>query len=323
MQKFIYILLIMALSYTSCSENSGIYTSEDSDRTVSIKLISQMSSSLKVVDDDNLASEQTVKNISIFFTEPSSNTITNKYIYPGFANMIDYKLVNLPVGSATLLSKDIYVITNYDNKDVLNAVSTVDDLKGLTTPIANKNNNLLPENGICMYGSTLNFNFNDGTNSPAIVNVERTAAKMRISVQFPESAQLSTNNTYLIENAAQYTYVVKNESSALPSTGYYTYALPLPLVGNGSAYTANAYIYEATKAPTIYLYTHMNNTTESQSFQTELPRPQRNYLYDIKVQIYKGDAPSGTRSTDIDVNYGYNLKTVVTIYDQYGNEIIN
>ncbi len=322
MRKLVYILfIILSFAYTSCSEDSMTSVDGGSGKTVSIQLVPQMVSSSKLIDEDNLASEQIVKNVSIFFTEPSSNAVIGKYVNWGFTDLNDYKLVTLSLDPAVIQSKDIYVITNYNNANNLNAVSTLDDLKALMTPVAGEGNNLSPDNGITMYGETLNFNFNDGTNSPAVVNVDRTCAKYRITVEFPENPVLSMNNHFLIANAARYTYVVKNNSSSLPTTAYYTYAASLPLVYNGSAHTANTYVYEATQVPKLYLYTQMSNMSGTQTFSADLPRPWRNYLYDIKVQVYSGNVPAGTKSMNYDVEGHYAYKVSIKAYDEKGREI--
>ncbi|MDU1891514.1 MAG: DUF4906 domain-containing protein [Dysgonomonas sp.] len=322
MQKIIYILSVILLLLTSCSNDSDVFPDNGSEKNISIRLM-PASSILKTIDGDNLAIEQTVNNVSVFFAEPSSNIITSKYVYSGFTDLDDYKLVTLPLDPATLQAKDIYVITNYNDASALNAVATIDDIKALQTPAVSKTNNLSPSNGICMYGENLNFDFSTAGNTDVIVNVVRTGAKYRISVEFPENPTLSTNNTYLLENAARYTYVVQNTSASLPSTAYYTYAAAIHLTYNGAVYTDNAYVYEADNAPNIYIYTHMSNMTGIQTFSTQLPKPQRNYLYDIKIQVYSGQVPTQTKSaTSIIQGEGdYYCSYTIDIYNESGQKV--
>lgn len=321
---YYYILSVMLLLlYSSCSEDTDGY-SENKPKSVSIKLVQQTGFSTKVVDEDNLLSEQTVKNLSVFFTEPSSNVIAYKYVYSGFSSVDDYKLITLPLDPATVLTKDIYIVANYDNVSALNSVSTLDDLKALTTPAVNKTNNLVPENGFCMYGSTLDFNFNDGTNSPAIVNLIRSCAKIRINVTFPENPTLSTNNSFLIQNAAKYTYVIGRTENNLAAADYFTYAAPIALVDNGAhVYTQTTYVYEADNVPKLYIYTYMNGTSTMQEFSTNLPRPIRNHLFDISIEVYSGDVPSGTKSANENKigQSAYTYKSTINVYDEKGRKV--
>ena len=321
MQKIYYILPLILLLYTSCNGDADIPADAGKDKVV-LKIMQQSGFTTKAIDGDNLAVEQTVKNLSIFFTEPSANTISNKYVFAGFSAMGDYQIVTLPLDAATVNSKDIYVIANYDNEAALNAAATINDLEALKTPVIDKTNNLAPEKGFCMYGNTLNFNFNDGTNSPAIVNMKRSVAKFRITVTFPENPLLSTKNSFLIQNAATYTNVVGSETlPSIPVDDLFTYAAPIALNNNGAgAFVNNTYVYESSQAPSIYIYTYMNNSAQQQEFSATLPKPVRNHLYDISIQIYSGDVPSGTRSFSGDEkDRKYAIKSTVTVYDENGN----
>ncbi|GAB6123516.1 hypothetical protein [Dysgonomonas termitidis] len=325
MQKIYYYILsiILLLFYSSCSENTEDYPGNNR-KSVSIKLIQYAGFSTKVIDGDNLQSEQTVKNISVFFTEPSSNVITNKYVYSGFSSVDDYKLITLPLDPATVLRKDIYIVANYDNTATLNSVSTVDALKALTTPAVDKRNNLAPANGFCMYGSTLNFNFNDAAHSPAVVDLVRSCAKIRINVTFPENPTLSTNNSFLIQNAAKYTYVIGRTKNNLPTTDYFTYAAPIALVDNGAhVYTQTTYVYEADNAPVLYIYTYMGGGSTMQEFSVTLPKPIRNQLFDISIEIYSGNSPTGTKSINENNTDkpAYKYKSMVNIYDEKGRKV--
>jgi len=303
----------------SCSRDTDDYP-ESGNGIVSLKLIHQSNFYSKLIDDDNLLSEQTVTNLSIFFTEPSSGLITAKYVYTGFSSFDDYKLVTLPLDPATLLTKDIYIIANHNDKAALEAVSTIDDIRAMITPLVNKNNNLAAEHGLCMYGNTLNFNFNSGSNTPAIVNMERTCAKMRINVTFPGNPTLSTDNTFLIENMATYTHVVKRDLLTLPQSAYYTHAAALPLTDNGSQkYVNTVYVYESNQIPVLHLYTNIGNS--QQSYSANLPKPARNYLYDIDIMVYDDSASQGTRSAGVNKSSGYTYKSIVRVYNEKGERV--
>jgi len=314
---YYYIVLVTQLFlYISCSDGNDTYSEQ---KSISLKLYQQRGFTTKAIDEDNLAVEQTVKNISVFFTEPSSNTITYKYVNSGFTSVDDYKLIDIPLEPSVVKSKDIYIVANYKNTTSLDAVSTVEDLKALTTPAVDKTNNLEPQNGFCMYGATFDFDFDNGTNTAAIVNMERTCAKIRLNVTFPEDPALSTNNSFLIQKAAKYTYVVEKDTVSIPTTDYFTFATPIALTDNGAgAFTNIAYVYEAGLAPRLYIYTHMGNSPTQQEFSTNLPRPVRNYLYDISIDIYEDS--STTKSFDPNgSNKNYSYKTSIKVYRADGS----
>lgn len=272
----------------------------------------------RLADEDNLESEQTIHNLSIFFTEPSSEVITHKYVNAGFTTVDDYKLVTLPVSLSELGRKDIYVVTNYDNAS-LNAVTTLGELRGKTTPVVNKNNNFDPEKGFCMYGKTADFDFNNEERQPAIVYAVRTCAKYRVTVRFPENPTLSTDNSFLISGAANYTYIVDDAGMSIPSNAYFNFAKEIPLVADdaGAAYSNIAYVYEASQAPGIHIYTRMNNSAKTQEFTASLPLPERNYLYDIEVQIYEGQSRV-SRAADA---LQHRVETLVKAYNENGEEV--
>ncbi|SHE90880.1 hypothetical protein SAMN05444362_102466 [Dysgonomonas macrotermitis] len=273
-----------------------------------------------VIDEDNLESEQTIKNITILLTDPSSDIITHKYVNAGFSDVDDYRLVTLPVELSELGRKDIYVITNYGNSS-LQSLTTISDLKEKTTPAVNKTNNLDPEDGLCMFGKTLDFDFNNDTNSPAIVYAVRTCAKYRITLTFPDNPTLSTNNTFLIANAANYTYIVNNTGNSIPSNAYFNFAAESPLLetSNANEYSNIAYVYEADKAPQMHIYTHPNNSTTAEEFFADLPIPRRNYLYDIEVQVLDGGTRSLSAGSNSKAQFVYNMK--VTTYNNEGNVV--
>ena len=68
-------------------------------------------------------------------------------------------------------------------------------------------------------------------------------------------------------------------------------------------------MYEAEKAPKIYIYTRINNSSQKQEFSTELPVPYRNFIYDIDIQIYESKDSRTTRLSGIEPQY--EMKTTV------------
>ncbi|MCD7915029.1 MAG: hypothetical protein LUG96_07040 [Tannerellaceae bacterium] len=224
-------------------------------------------------------------------------------------------MITLPVDPADLLVKDIYVVANYDNQATLNALTTLDQLNALHTPEVDKTNNLDPLNGFCMSGSLVGFDFTDDAIQPATIPLERTCVKLRISLTFPLDPLLSTTNSYLIQRAATYTYVMENVTNVLPQEDYFNFAAPLPLTYDGvQAYTDITYVYEASQAPVITLYTTV------QDFTAYLPIPRRNYLYDIAMEVYEDSSLSTTRSLFSRLRT-YACHYTVTTYDEQGRMV--
>lgn len=314
MQTIKYILLFSLFTFLWGCGND-ISSTDPSPKAVSIKIVQRSGFQTKLVDDDNLESEQTIKNINVFFTEPSSDVIVEKYIMAGFSIDGDYQLISIPIEPEVLQEKDIYIIANYDDADKLEAITTVTEMKALMTPLSDKNNLLAPENGLCMFGTTPNFDFNSGSDEPAIVTLVRTCTKIRINLVFPENPTLSTNNSFLIVDAAKYTHVIENDKSTIPGDAYFTYATELPLTNNGlNQYVATTYIYESAKVPVLYIYTHMFDSPATQEYSARLPLPERNFLYNIKIEIYD----SSISPTKAKRSYGYTHKVIIKVYDENG-----
>lgn len=216
--------------------------------------------------------------------------------------MDGYRLIALPLQVSELQKKDVYLITNYKNIN-LSAVNTMDDIKNLNTPTVDKNHDLDPNEGFCMYGELLNYDFTD-TNSSAIVSMERTCAKYRVTLTFPDNPVLSTDNTFVIANEASYTHIVNGLRTGIPDSDYFNIASPISLEADGTGkYINTVYMYEAEKAPKIYIYTRINNSSQKQEFSTELPAPYRNYIYDIDIQIYESKDSHTTRLNGIEPQY--------------------
>ncbi|MCC8088807.1 MAG: hypothetical protein LIO79_06040 [Rikenellaceae bacterium] len=314
MARHYYVILFLTIFLYGCSKENDTVIS-GFETTARIKLLSS-GFRTKTVDQDNPASEQLIDKVALFLTEPSSEAITEKFLDAGFSDYDDYCIVTLPLEPAELGIRDIYAVTNYDTID-FSSITTISELDGFKTPVVNKTYNLDPANGFCMYGSTSGFDFTSGTDDYAIVTVERTCAKIGVRLTFPDNTSLSTNNSFLIANAASYTYIVEpSEITELPSGGYFNFAAPLPLeVNESEEFTGTAYIYQSAIAPTIYFYTHINGSIEEQEFSAPLPIPDRNYYYDLDVRIYE-DTES-TRS----MGGGYTIIVNVTAYNAYGDRI--
>ena len=306
MYKLIFIVSIILLCNVSCSD--GDMPNPEVDKTAYIKMQQNLFKSANMVDEDNLASEQVINTIALFLTEPSSQEIAYKYTNIGSINMDGYRLIALPLQVSELQKKDVYLITNYKNIN-LSAVNTMDDIKNLNTPTVDKNHDLDPNEGFCMYGELLNYDFTD-TNSSAIVSMERTCAKYRVTLTFPDNPVLSTDNTFVIANEASYTHIVNGLRTGIPDSDYFNIASPISLEADGTGkYINTVYMYEAEKAPKIYIYTRINNSSQKQEFSTELPVPYRNFIYDIDIQIYESKDSRTTRLSGIEPQY--EMKTTV------------
>lgn len=83
------------LCNVSCSDDH--MPEPDINKTAYIKIRQNLFRSATMVDEDNLESEQTIKTIALFLTEPSSTKIVYKYINIGSMDMDKYKLVTLPL----------------------------------------------------------------------------------------------------------------------------------------------------------------------------------------------------------------------------------
>lgn len=306
MYKLIFIVSIILLCNVGCSD--GDMPNPEVDKTAYIKMQQNLFKSANMVDEDNLESEQVINTIALFLTEPSSQEIAYKYTNIGSINMDGYRLIALPLQVSELQKKDVYLITNYKNIN-LSAVNTMDDIKNLNTPTVDKNHDLDPNEGFCMYGELLNYDFTD-TNSSAIVSMERTCAKYRVTLTFPDNPVLSTDNTFVIANEASYTHIVNGLRTGIPDSDYFNIASPISLEADGTGkYINTVYMYEAEKAPKIYIYTRINNSSQKQEFSTELPAPYRNYIYDIDIQIYED---KNSRTTGLDgVRPQYKMKAIV------------
>ncbi len=316
MRKLIYYMAsVLFVSLTACSEDTDFVTEDSGKATLRLR-------QSWVVDQDNLASEQTIQNIAVLLTEPSSEVITHKYINASFSSASEYESVTLPDDVTTLNSKDIYVLTNYDNSIDFDGITTLEELERQTTPSVNSIQNLDPARGFCMYGKTLDFDFNNTDNESAIVYVNRICAKYRITLTFSPDPAVSTENSFLITEAANYAYIGKNTGDTIPEDAYFDFTEPIVLEASGdTAYIAVAYVYESVKTPGLQLITNPTTAAESEEYSTTLPLPQRNYLYDIQIKVF--ERPSTLRNVQADVNTRKQREHLmkVTVYDENGNQV--
>lgn len=260
----------------------------------------------RLIDGDNTAAEQTVNNISVFLTEPGQSGITHSYVHSGFSASGEYMQVSLPLDPGSLGTKDIYVVANHGDTAALGSAGTIGELEAIRTPFADKNNNLEPQNGFCMYGMLAGFDFGAADAGAAPVTVERTCAKYRITLTFPQDSNLSAVNSFVVGNAANYTFVGADTGLKIPADAYFNFAEPMPLIPDGEgAYINTAYVYEASAAPHIYIYTRMDGA--EQMFTAFLPVPVRNYMYDIRVEVYRDVISRSAENT-------YTVRTAVTGY---------
>ncbi len=318
MKKKIYPIYLagLFLLLTACAQYRLPGTPEETSTT--IKLLVPQNFTTRGIDEDNLADEQLINNISLFFTEPSTVTVTDKFIHVGFTLSGDYQLITLSIEPADLLTKDIYAVVNYDTIANLEAITSINELTEMYTPVIDKSNNLDPLRGFCMSGSLANFDFTGGTDQVATVPLVRTCAKIRITLTFPDNSTLSTDNSFLIQEAANHTFIMENPTALLSTTDYFNFAAPTTLNRNSSdQYINTVYVYEASIAPQITFYTHINSSDEAQEFTATLPVPDRNYLYDIQVNIYEEESTrSGNGTTE---NHpGYTLHMLIHTYNSYG-----
>lgn len=285
MNKLIYILSVLLLVAAGCSKEDM----QEKAQSVSVEIRQSyfVGKTKAIVDGDNLKSEQQINSVAIFLAEPSSDIITHKFLDVQFTDMGNYQVATLQVDLSELKRKDIYLITNYGDVD-MSAVNTLNDIGNLITPVINEEKELNPDNGFCMFGKLYDFDFTNESEGSPIVTVVRVCAKYRITVTFPGNPTLSTDNTFTVTNTAGYAYISDQSGKEIPSSGYFDFKESVTLKPDGSgSYTGIIYMYEAGIAPKIHLYTHMNGSLDSQEFSAELPKPFRNYLYDIDIRVFE------------------------------------
>ncbi|MDR0811912.1 MAG: hypothetical protein LBN23_06560 [Paludibacter sp.] len=253
-----------------------------------------MQFSIAAADDetDNLAGEYKIVNISVFLADANSNTISDKFVHQSFTSITsgiqNCKSVNLPLDPTIIPRKDVYVIANFADNAALQAISTVDDIKRLKTPQITNTQTLDTIIGLPMYGESRNVNLSIATAAaPAQITLIRACAKLRITLTFPDASWLGTNSNFVIENAAPYTYFVKNDTANIAQSAFVNYQ-PINFTAvSAQQFVGIAYVYEASVSPRLHIFTTIDGARHNYTASSNFPLPVRNYLYDIDVQILK------------------------------------
>lgn len=313
----LYIAFIISIAFVGCSQDEDEIKVE---KTQNISLFINPVNNIrtKVIDDDNLASEQTINDLSIFLTDPSTDAITNKYIHQSFTSAEEgCKIISLPITPDEAQTKDIYVVANFNDAASLNALSSIAALKQLATPQTDATNLLDPAKGFAMFGETLNFNFTTQTETLVPVEMVRTVAKIRVKLTFADTDYIGTNNSFLIENAAQYTFL-DNSGSSIPSDAYFNYTTPVALNrgANSQEFNNTTYIYESGASPIMNVSTTIGNPAEVKQYTINLPQPERNHLYDVDIQIFKSQ-PTPRNISSQQITFSHTIRK----YDKRGIEI--
>ncbi|MCD8186264.1 MAG: hypothetical protein LUD68_07375, partial [Rikenellaceae bacterium] len=273
MRKLIYIAGLLLL--TACRRD---FPSEPAaSAPVVIDLIPGNSRS-RIVDAENLASEQYIANVSVFLTDPRGMEFTRIFIHPSIVTIGDTTRITLPVESAQLPRGDLYVVANHDDTEALGAVGTVPELLALETPVAGPDDNLDPSAGICMYGLLSDFDFSDDQAYPAVVPLERTCCKYRITLTFPDAAGISTVNAFFIANAARYAFIGGLRAGNAAVDDYYDYSQRIDLSWdeNRQSFTNQTYVYESFAVPVFSVFIEVDG--QEQGYTGNLPVPEPNYL---------------------------------------------
>ncbi|GHT88956.1 hypothetical protein FACS189474_5100 [Bacteroidia bacterium] len=295
-QKILLILFFAGLVFSACEENSWVVPEKPSEVAM---LFAPLRSTNAVNDTNNLAAEYNIVNLHVFLTNPGSPTVTNKFINQAFTSANDTTILNsqwvtLPLDPSTLTNKDIYVIANCDDVASLDAVQTVSDIQALKTPQATAAAGLTTARGLPMYGQFLNANLITSTTAnPLTVMLTRTCAKMRVTLTFTGASYVGSNNTFAIENAAAYTYYVKNDTFKIATSNLVNYPQMTFTQNTAQQFQAITYVYESLQLPRLHLYTTLNGTRTEFIASANFPLPVRNYLYDIQIQILPQLAAAG------------------------------
>jgi hypothetical protein len=242
-------------------------------------------------DADNLPEEYAILNMSLFLTDASKEQITDKFVYANYsrlneATMLNCQLVRLPLDPAKLSRKDIYIIANCDNVDALNAVESLADLEQLYTPRLDHPHILTTARGLPMYGESLNTDLSASAENPVAIHLDRACSKLRLKLVFPNEDWTGLRPAFIVENAAAFTSYIPGQEADGPEDLYTTAPILFDAV-NAQEYTAITYIYASTIAPRIRLQALFFGDQKEYDAESNFPVPQRNYLYDIELQILK------------------------------------
>jgi hypothetical protein len=319
MRRLFPILLLIGFFTAACDENTVVIPEKQSGVSM---LLTTLRSANAVNDPDNLAAEYNIVNLHVFLANPGAATITNKFIDQAFTSandptILNSQWVNLPLDPSTLTNKDVYVIANCDDLASLNAVQTVSDIQALKTPQATAAAGLTTDRGLPMYGQFLNANLiTSTTDNPLTVMLTRACAKMRVTLTFTDASYVGSNNSFAIENAAAYTYYVKNDTFKIATSNLVNYPQMAFTSNTTQQFQAITYIYESLQLPRLHLYTALNGTPTEYIASANFPLPVRNYLYDIAIQILPpalSTASSALRSGNSDTVP--NAKVTIRTYE--------
>jgi hypothetical protein len=285
MKIYLVLFLVAAAIFTGCEDSDGIPVEKQTG--VYIRFMPQRNTKA-ANDTDNLPEEYAINDLSIFLTEVGSNTVVNKYVHQSFSPVNDTaKLVALPLDPTTVARKDVYVIANCADITSLNAIQTLDDMKALQTPLATTTAGLATTQGLPMYGQSLNTNLsNTSVGNPALVPLIRACAKLQITLSFPDNSWIGTGNEFMIENAAPYTFYIKNNSFTFNASDLISYPQIAFNQIDVQNYQCIAYVYESSQAPALHVYTTINSTAKEYIVDSNFPLPVRNNFYDIQIQIF-------------------------------------
>jgi hypothetical protein len=177
----------------------------------------------------------------------------------------------------------------------------VSDIQALQTPQATASAGLTTAGGLPMSGQSLNANLITSTAAnPLTVMLTRACAKMRVTLTFTDVSYVGSNNTFTIENAAAYTYYVKNDTFKIAASNLITYPEIVFTQNTTQQFQAITYVYESLQLPRLHLYTTLNGTVTEFIASANFPLPVRNYLYDIAIQILPPPTTAGVSAQPVD-----------------------
>jgi hypothetical protein len=318
MRRLLPILLLIGFFAAACDENTVVIPEKQSEVSM---LLMPLRSANAVNDPDNLAAEYNIVNLHIFLANAGTATITDKFINQAFTSandptILNSQLVNLPLDPSTLTNKDVYVIANCADVTSLNAVQTVSDIQALQTPQATTADGLTTAGGLPMSGQILNVNLITSTAAnPLTVMLTRACAKIRVTLTFTGVSYIGSNNEFAIENAAAYTYYVKNDTFKIATSNLVDYPQMEFTENTTQQFQAITYVYESLQLPRLHLYTTLNGTPTEYIASANFPLPVRNYLYDIAIQILPPTPSSSPALRSGNSDTVPNVKVTIRTYE--------
>lgn len=311
MNKLFFILICAVTLLYGCEDKDDSFPEKPWGVTLSFTPVHNMAA---LDDPDDLPDEYEIKDLSIFVASAGTNLITEKFIHHEFSSVDNTynKLVNLPLEQAGTM-KDIYVVANCPDITALNAIQSVDDLKLLKTPVVENSSGLTTIQGLPMYGQIVNANLSGTTSeNPANIMLNRTCAKIRISLLFPDNSWLGIANSFMIENLAPYTFYISNNSFRFDPSELIAYPQINFEQVNAQEYHGVIYIYESQQLPLLHIYTTINDSEKEYIIGSSFPLPLRNYYYDIQIQALPSANPLVLRT--VTSNQAENFKINVRSY---------